>query len=332
MLKLINRYFILGLATVLLLISCRQSTPTPDSTPASTEITLKVAMLFPGSHADESWSQSGYEGLKQIESEYNAEIDFTEYVDKDASEAVIRDYAEADVDLIIAHSGSYIAAAETVAEEFPRQKFAVSTTYPGNNKNLGAVAFRSGEVGYLTGVLAAMKTQTKTVAYIVGNDYPVYQEEEALFRRGVEATDPDVKILTSFLKTWTDEEKAKQVANEFLSQGADIFAINADEAGVAALKLVTQKEGVYAIGWTKDQHELAPGKVLTSVLQDIPNLILNAATLMQEGRWEGKLYKFGLKEKIYDFAPFRGTLTSAEEAEFNTVRDRVITGEIDITP
>ena len=86
------------------------------------------------------------------------------------------------------------------------------------------------------------------------------------------------------------------------------------------------------IGWAKDQYELARGKVLTSVLQDIPNLVLNVAVLTQQGRWEGKLYKFGLKEKIYDFAPFRGTLTSQEEDTFKTIREAVTTGKIDVSP
>ncbi|MEG4837536.1 BMP family protein [Microcoleus sp. B9-D4] len=314
-------------------ISCSRSTPNVNSSPeASTSSSFRVAMVVPGSKDDNSWVQGCFEGLNLIKDKFNAQVDFTENIDDEDSEAAIRKYAQSGYDLVIAASGGYIKAAEKVAKEFPRTKFALVTTYPGNNQNLGAVAFRSGEVGYLTGALAAMKTKSNKVGYIVGAAYPVYKEEEALFRRGVKATNSSVQASTAFLNSWVDTEKATKVATEMVASGVDVLTINADEAGLAALKAVTQKPGVLVIGWAKDQYELAPSKVLTSVLQDIPNLVLNVAVLTQQGRWEGKLYKFGLKEKIYDFAPFRGSLTSQEEETFKTIREAVTTGKIDVSP
>lgn len=247
-------------------------------------------------------------------------------------EASIRRYAQQGYNLIIGHSGGYIEAMEKVAKDFPDIKFALVTSYSGNNKNLGAVAFRSGEVGYLAGALAAIKTKTNKVGYMVGYDYSVYQEEAELFRRGATATKPDIEVYTKFLQTWTDAEKGNKVALDWLEKGVDIMAINANEAGISALKLASEKPEVYGIGWTKDQYNLVPGKILTSVLQNIPELVLKIATLVQQGRWEGKQYKYGLREQIYDFAPFRGTLTAEEEAKFNQIKQQVITGKIDITP
>ena len=313
-------------------ISCSRSTPNVNSSPeASTSSSFKVAMVTVGSKDNNSWAQSCFEGLNLIKDKFNAQVDFTG-LDSEQSEAAIRKYAQSGYDLVIAAGGGYAKAAEKVAKQFPRTKFALITTHPGNNRNLGAVAFRSGEVGYLTGALAAMKTKSNKVGYIVGEPYPVYKEEEALFRRGVKATNPSVQASTAFLNSWVDTEKATKIATDMVASGVDVLAFNADEAGLAALKAVTQKPGVFVIGWAKDQYELAPGKVLTSVLQDIPNLVLNVAVLTQQGRWEGKLYKFGLKEKIYDFAPFRGTLTSQEEDAFKTIREAVTTGKIDVSP
>ncbi|WP_254174927.1 BMP family lipoprotein [Planktothrix pseudagardhii] len=324
---------LLGIITLAIIVSCRSFNQEElTSPPSDSQSQFKVASLVSGSIQDGSWSQASYEGLKLIEKEYNAKINYTENVSETDSEALIRRYAEQGYDLIIGHSGGYIQAMENVAQDFPETKFALVTTYPGNNKNLGAVAFRSGEVGYLTGVLAAMKTKTNKVGYMVGDDYPVYREEEALFRRGATATKPQIEVYTKFLKTWTNAEKGKKVVEDWLGKGVDIFAINADEAGTPGLKLASEKPGVYGIGWTKDQSNLVPGKILTSVLQNIPELVLKIATLVQQGRWEGKQYKYGLREQIYGFAPFRGTLTAEEEAKFNQVKEQVVTGKIDITP
>ncbi len=314
-------------------LSCSRSTPNVNSSPeASTSSSFRVAMLTTGAKDNQSWDQACFEGLNLIKNKFNAEVDITDSIDGENSEATIRKYAQSGYDLVIAASGAYSTTAEKVAKEFPRTKFALITTHPGNNQNLGAVAFRSGEVGYLTGALAAIKTKSNKVGYIVGEPYPVYKEEEALFRRGVKATNPSVQASTAFLNSWVDTEKATKIATDMVASGVDVLTFNAGEAGLAALKAVSQKPGVFVIGRTKDQYELAPGKVLTSVLQDIPNLVLNVAVLTQQGRWEGKLYKFGLKEKIYDFAPFRGTLTSQEEDAFKTIREAVTTGKIDVSP
>ncbi|WP_242517617.1 BMP family protein [Leptolyngbya iicbica] len=290
-------------------------------------------MVTTGAKDDGSWSQGGYEGLQLIAEEFNAEVTLAEMVGDEESEEYFRDYAAAGYDFIIAHSGGYIQSAEKVAEEFPRSKFAIVTTYPGNNKNLGAIAFRSGEVGYLSGALAAMTTETNKVAYIVGDSYPVYEEEAALFRKGALATKPDVEVATEFLKTWTDGEKGKEVVLGLAEQGFDRFAINADEAGIEALKAVTAAyDNVKIVGWTNDQYELAPDQVLTSMLQDLPRLVANSVDLLLQGKWEGKLYKFGLKEGIYSIAPFRGSLTEAQEAQFEDIKNQVMVGEIDISP
>jgi len=323
------------LATLALVfaISCSRSTPNVDSSPeASTSSSFRVALVTTGPKDNNSWDQACFEGLNLIKDKFNAQVDFIGHIDAEHSEAALRKYAQSGYDLVIAASGGYAKAAEKVAKEFPRTKFALITTHPGNNRNLGAVAFRSGEVGYLTGVLAAMKTKSNKVGYIVGAAYPVYKEEEALFRRGVKATNPSVQASTAFLNSWIDTEKATRVATDMVASGVDVLVINAGKAGLVALTAVSQKPGVFVIGRTKDQYEVAPGKVLTSVLEDIPNLVLNVAVLTQQGRWEGKLYKFGLKEKIYDFAPFRGTLTSQEEETFKTLREAVTTGKIDVSP
>lgn len=324
---------LLGIITLAIIVSCRSFNQEElTSPPSDSHSQFKVAGIFTGSINDGSWSQANYEGLKLIEKQYNAEISYTDNVSETDSETLIRRYAEQGYDLIIGHGGGYIQVMEKVAQDFPETKFALVTTYPGNNKNLGAVAFRSGEVGYLTGALAAMKTKTNKVGYMVGDDYPVYREEEALFRRGATETKPNIEVYTEFLKTWTNAEKGKKVVEDWLEKNVDIVAINADEAGIPGLKLASEKPGVYGIGWTKDQYNLVPGKILTSVLQNIPELVLKIATLVQQGRWEGKQYKYGLREQIYDFAPFRGTLTAEEEAKFNQVKEQVVTGKIDITP
>ncbi|MEB3283584.1 MAG: BMP family protein [Lyngbya sp.] len=325
-------YLVLAVVTFTLVSCLNTGINSPRPSEVNHPSAFKVAILLSGSKADGNWNQGCYEGLLKIEQKYNAQVAYSEYVTAEQGEEVIRQYAEEGYDFIIAAGGGYLNAIEKVALEFSRTKFAVIATYPGNNKNLGALSFRAGEVGYLSGVIAAMKTQTNKVAYVAGADYKMPVEAAKLYQRGAKKINPNIEVYTEYLQTWTDGEKAINVTQDLVKKGVDVFTINADEAGVAAIKILKQNPDVYMIGWIKDMYEFAPDRMITSVLHDFPALLLNASALVQEGRWQGTLYKFGLKEGIYEFAPFRGLLTEEQTQRFNQIREKVVNGEIDITP
>ena len=320
--------------SILALVSC---VSVADSSPPESESvqsgTFQVAILLPGPIDDTGWSQAGYEGLKFIEAELGAQVAYVANAseDEEAQEEILRQYAGAGFDFIIGHGGEYIAVLERVADEFPQTQFAVVTGYAGNNRNLGALSIRADETGYLSGVVAALKTKTNKVAYIGGEVYPSTTEEATAFEKGVKDTNPAAEVLIDWVGSWSDQDKGREVALAQVAAGADVLAIDADIAGLAALE-VAESEGVYAIGWVQDQHDLAPNAVLTSVIQQMSIRLLRGAVLVQQGRWEGKQYKFGLQEGVTGLAPFYGMLTPEEEEIINQVREDIITGKIETLP
>jgi basic membrane protein A len=58
-------------------------------------------------------------------------------------------------------------------------------------------------------------------------------------------------------------------------------------------------------------------------------MLLRAATLAKQGRWEGKQYRFGMAEGVQRLAPFNGLLSAQEEALVETVRKDILSGKID---
>ena len=317
---------------ILVAAGCVGATRSPEPAANNSEGTgFKVAVLLPGPEDDAGWSQAAYEGLRLVEKELGAEVAFTTNVDEDIAEDVFRQYANEGYNFIIGHGGEYIPGAETVAVEFPRIKFAVVAGYGGNNKNFGALSFRDGEVGYLTGVVAGFKTKTDKVAYIGGEPYAHMREQAALFERGAKATNPEVKVSIEWVESWVDQDKAREIAKPLIEAGTDVIVVDADVAGLAIHELA-QQEGVKTIGWALDQHQLAPETILTSAVQRVPILLLEGAILVQQGRWEGKQYKFGLQERAQELAPFYGLLTADEEQHVQTVRNDIIAGKIDVLP
>lgn len=289
---------------------------------------FRVAIILPGVINDGAWSQGGYEALKLIENRYRASVKYVENVtDKNALQ-VARNLARQDFDFIIWQGGEFIAAAEEIALEFPRTKFALNTGHPGNNRNLGAVTNRSIQSGYLSGLVAGLKTKTNQILYITGFPYPINKEESNFIEVGARDVNPNAKVTVEFINSWTDTDKASQIAMKYIANGVDLVMVNLDH-NEEVIKKVVNQPNVYAIGWTKDQSYVAPDRVITSVIFDMQNMLATAANLVQRGRWEGKLYKFGLREKTLIFAPFRGLLDTEQEAKFNKARGDIMAGKID---
>ncbi|MEW5853755.1 MAG: BMP family protein [Myxococcota bacterium] len=304
---------------------------TSSDAPAPEQVALRVALLLPDTPDDHGWSQAGYQGLKRIERELGAEVVYTPSVTADAAEPIIRDYARAGFDFVVGHGGEYIPSMEKVAPEFPQARFAVVGSYPGNNFNLGALSFRDGELGYLCGAVAALRSASGKVAFIGGVPYPHMKEQAVLFERGAKATKPSVSVEVHWLGSWYDEGKAASIARMLIRRGFDVLLADADAAGVGVFR-EAKAAGVHAIGWAVDQNHLAPESVVTSGIQRVDVLLLNGARLVEQGRWEGKQYKFGLREGAQSLAPFRGLLSDDDAATVQRVEADILAGRVEVTP
>ena len=294
---------------------------------------FKVAMLLPGPVDDQGFSQGGHEGLQLVEKELGAEVAFNASVPENdiVKEKLFRQYAEAGFDLIIGHGGNYVMAIERVAEEFPRTKFALITGHSGNNKNLGALRLDTSELGYLAGVVAAIKTKTNKIAYIGGVAYPSLLERVAGIERGARAIDPAIEVSIEWVDSWSDPARARQIAQAQLEAGADVFLTDNDKGNRGVIREV-ESAGVYVIGWGSAEREQASNAILAIVTLRAPVLVLESAILVRQGRWEGKQYILGLRERAYSVTPIQGLLTTEEEAVVRAVRDDILAGKIAALP
>ncbi len=298
---------------------------------AETSNAFRVAILLPRAVNADGWTKSGYQGLMLIQKELGADVAYSENVPEADFETVFRTYAQEGYDFIIGHGNQFVPAAEKVAAEFPETEFAVFAKYGGNNTNLGALSFREGEMGYLFGVIAALKSQTKHVGYIGGVDNASQQEIIALYKRGLEATDPSVQLTVDFVGDFTNTEKARALAQSQIDAGVDVIFVLAGAAGVP-VHAQAEKAGIFTLAWIEDSSYLAPKAVVTSNIQDVPAVLLRAATLAKQGRWEGKQYKFGIAEGAQYLAPFNGLLTPEQEIRVNKVKNDLLAGKIDTIP
>ncbi|HET7839492.1 MAG TPA: BMP family ABC transporter substrate-binding protein, partial [Rectinemataceae bacterium] len=132
----------------------------------------------------------------------------------------------------------------------------------------------------------------------------------------------------SMVGNFTDGAKAHDLAASLIQAGADPILVLAGAAGTE-VHAQAQKAGARTLGWIEDMSPLAPKAVITSNVQDVPAMLLRAARLAREGRWEGKQYRFGMAEGVQHLAPFHGGLSADQESRIKAVENDLLTGMLD---
>ncbi|MEK6256166.1 MAG: BMP family protein, partial [Chloroflexota bacterium] len=266
--KKIKYLTLLLLISAMVLVAC-QSTP---NEPAATEemeeeAELKVAMVLPGLKTDEAFNQYTYEGMERAGEALGFETAYVEEVAQDEQIEVIRQFAQQGYDIIIGQGGQFGEALQTVAQEFPDQKFIFSVaTDTGGVPNVTAVTVSYSHAGYLGGVMACHMTKTNKVAMITGEWYDPHRQFEASFGLGAASCGKDVEVTAVAAGSWSDVNKAREAALALIADGYDVLMPLLDAAYVGVLTAAQDSEGVLVVGSVIDMAPVAPDVVVGSVL------------------------------------------------------------------
>ena len=276
---------------------------------------------------DPGWSGKGLGSLKYLKEKYNIRIEYAVTANSADAEDYFRKFAQAGHNFILGHSTVYTKGMEKVALEFPRTNFALTVHHPGNNRNLASVMFNNNEMGFLAGAAAALKSKTKKVAYITGPFSQGVRDIAEPFREGALHVDPKIQVSLRYLDSWGDSEHARAWPLELAKDGYDVIGSGAGGLDSAIIQQI-RKAGVHAVGWGYDHHADAPETVITSCIQDFNLGIEQVFLLVQDGRFEGKLYRFGLLQEVQYLTPFRGHLTPDEEAIIEKIQKDLVSGKL----
>lgn len=296
---------------------------------------LKVALILPGPVNDLSWNGAALTGLKAACEAGGAKIAYQENVADADVERVLRGYATEGYTLILAESFNYQDATIRVARDFPNAFFATATGFKtqadGHDvpPNHAVYDWPAHHAGYLTGVLAALMTRSKTVGFVGGYEVPDIIRQAEGFKQGVRATDPTVKVRVIYTGSWSDAAKGKEAGLSLIDLGADVVEQAADGPGVGAIVACKERK-VKAIGYVADQNRIAPDTVLTSVILEKKIVYETLLAAVKEGKFEGKSYLFDLLQGGVSLAPFHGLVPAEVEKKVQEAEKKIRAGGIKV--
>lgn len=258
--------------------------------------TLSVGALFAGQVTDKGFMESGWRGLEKARTNLGVKTQFIDSVvpKKELLMQSLTVLANSGVDLVIAHGGQNNEACAEVASKFPQVKFVVIQGGV-TAANLASYEVLQEESAYLGGVLAALTTRTGVVGHMSGIRVRPGLKGRAAFVAGVNATNPNVRVLTNFSGNQDDNALSKRVALAEIANGADcIFTmLNAGRGG--AIEACREK-GVRQIGNVVDWVQTDPQVFVASAIADVSMAVLQAVSDLKAGQFQaGKIQKVGLQ-------------------------------------
>ncbi|WMI71847.1 BMP family ABC transporter substrate-binding protein [Aminobacterium sp. MB27-C1] len=263
----------------------------------------KVALVIANKLGDASFYDSANAGLERAKKELGIVGKVVECNFDPANYVPYLATAAKNFDLVFVVGFEFIDAIEQVAPEFPNTDFAYFDV-SGETAHVTYVDFKENEGSFLAGALAAMMTTRENdphvnkdaiIGAVGGEDIPVIHNFFVGYEQGAKYVNPNCKILTGFVGSWSDPAKGKEMALNQYHNGADVIfqvAGGTGEGVIAAAK----EANFYAIGVDSPQEYLAPEVVLTSMLKRLDNAAFDLIKAKQEGTYpRGQVVSYDLK-------------------------------------
>ncbi len=289
----------------------------------------KVAIVFDIGRLD-GFNEVCLSGAKKAEEELNIKLDYVAAKTIQEFDNLQRGYAGA-YDVIICTGSNQADALLNVSKEFPEQEFVLVDGTVSERENVASFTFRDEESSFLAGALAAIISETNKTGFVGGMDIPAITRFLAGYYAGARYINPDCEILVSYVGSWNNPERGKELALVLYDDGAEVVFGAAGASGVGVIEAAEERD-LYAIGADTDHRGLAPDNVLVSTLKCTDVVVFDIIKEVVDDEFEGGIHSRGLKEggvglSLDNALPI---VTDEKKEEIREIREEIIAGGIEI--
>ncbi len=299
---------------------------------------------------DKSFNASAWKGLQDAKAE-NSNIE-VKYVTSQAEtnyQPNLSALVAEKCNLIFGVGGLMTDAIKAAATQNPTQKFALIDGKVDEVPNVFDMEFNTAQAGYLAGYLAAGTSATGKVATYGGLKIPPVTIFLDGFAEGVakfnQAKGKNVAVLGwnnvtqegTFSASFTDQNKGKQIADQFIAQGADVIFPVAGGTGLGTAASAQASGGKVSVIWVdQDGCEAASqycSVFLSTVLKNIATAVKDATIKGAggdplNGAFTGTLANDGVG--LAPYHDFDGKVSSELKSEIEQLKKDIVDGKITI--
>lgn len=308
------------------------------STAALAEEITSMAILTPETGTDYGWNQQGIDGAKAAGEALGVDVIVAENLGYGDVRPTLRELAEEEPGLIIAHASGYNTAAPEIGAETGVKVAIVDSPSALTEGSVVDYTASGHEGAYLAGVLAAKMTRSGTVGIVTSGEPPSWNSQSAAFAEGVKAANPDLVIRYAVIgpAAYSDAAGGKRVTESLIAAGADIIFGQGNGSSFGMLQAVettpaTDGGKVMFIDVIGDKTPIDKGYLLSSVLW---NLTPVYEAMIEDVRAD----KFGTRNYGINLEDGSVALLKSPHipedvwAEVMAVKDQIISGDVVVEP
>ena len=307
----------------------------------------RVGLMIPGNLGDKSFFDAAFNSIEPIKEQLGVTVEYVECgTDTSKFYPALVDMCEADYDLILTISSNNDDALVQVAEEYPDQKFInLDDEMAEPPANVYIMGTKNNEMSYLAGAAGALKAAElgeSTIGFVGGMDIPGINEFLVGYIEGAQAINPDIKVATSYVGSFTDTAKAKENALLLYNSGLSVIFAAAGQSGLGVIDAAVE-QGKFVIGVDSDQAAALKDSqpdmanvIITSAIKNISDNAVKAVDrAMKDDIPYGTREVFGIAEGAVGIAEnefYEKLLSEEDRAKVEELKQQVIAGEVEMTP
>ncbi|MBI3913219.1 MAG: BMP family ABC transporter substrate-binding protein [Chloroflexi bacterium] len=313
--------------------------------PAPAAAKKKVGLVTDvGGVNDKSFNQSAWDGTQKAAKEFGWDAKFIESKQPTDYEKNIDQFATEKYDAIVTVGFLMGDATAAKAKQYPGIKFGIVDYgyFPAKAgdpdpyvelKNVTSLLFQEDEVGFLAGVVAGGLSKSGTVCSVSGMEIPPVVRFVVGYQNGAKYIKPAVKTLNTYIPSFTDPAKGKEVGQSMLSQGCDVvFGVggNTGNGGLLAFK----EKGLPAIGVDVDQYNTYPevkDALATSAQKNVDTAVYLFLKTVSDGSVKAGILTANLKNGGIGLAPYHdwdAKVPADVKAKVKEATDALISGKL----
>ena len=318
-----------------------------ESAEAADPAEFKVGLMIPGNLGDKSFFDAAFNSIEPIKEQLGVDVEYIECgTDTSKYYPALVDMCEQGYDLILTISSNNDDALVQVAEEYPDQKFInLDDELADPPANVYIMGTKNNEMSYLAGAAGALKAAElgeDKIGFVGGMDNPSINEFLVGYIEGAQAINPDIKVATSYVGSFTDTAKGKENALLLYNSGLSVIFTAAGQSGLGVIDAAVE-QGKFVIGVDSDQAEALKDSqpdmanvIITSAIKNISDNAVNAVDRAMKGEIPyGTREVFGIAEGAVGIAEnefYEKLLSEEDRAQIEELKQQVIAGEVEMTP
>ena len=296
---------------------------------------LKIGLvLSTGGLGDKSFNDSAYAGLIEAQKKLGVKIKYVEPANVSEFDTFLRQFAEANYDLIIGIGFQMRDSIVKVAEEYPEMYF-LMVDEPIDMPNVISATFNEQEGSFVAGALAGMMTKSNVIGFIGGMEVPLIKRFGNGFMAGAKYIDPEITTFEAYVggnSPFNDPARGKEMALSMIDSKADIVYHAAAGSGMGVFEAAKER-GVYAVGVDSNQDAVVPGIVLTSMLKKVDRAVFTIIKEMKEKGFTAGQKDFNLANNgvgITDLKYTKDQISEDKLKKLDQIKADIISGKIDV--